>query len=81
MFVFNDALPYLLNLALYNLATKQVGLSELLENIATESSIYSNHLRNLLVVLNKHPELKQAYKQVVNSDVPIQLDSIATYKR
>jgi AAA+ ATPase superfamily predicted ATPase len=75
-----DGFPYLLNLALYNLATDQLSLPELLKNIATESSIYTDHLRNLLVILNEHSELKQAYKQVVNSPIPIKLDSIITYE-
>ena len=51
-----------------------------MKEIATESSIFSNHLRSLLVTLNKHPELKQAYKQLVNSDTPLQFDPLATYE-
>ena len=75
-----DGLPYLLNLALYNLATDKISLEKLLKEVATESSIYSNHLRSLLVILNKHPELKQAYKQLVNSDTPLQFDPLTTYE-
>ena len=72
--------PYLLSLAFYHLITNNITWKKLVNEAATESSIYINHLRNLLVTLNQYPELKKAYKKVVNSDVSIQLNPIMTYE-
>ena len=75
-----DGHPYLLNLAFYNLITQNVNLEQIVTEAATESSIYSNHLRGLLVILHQHPKLAQAYKQTVTSEASVQLNSIFVYE-
>ncbi|GAB1540721.1 hypothetical protein NUACC21_33900 [Scytonema sp. NUACC21] len=72
--------PYLVRLAMYHIATGKVTLKHLLQSATTEAGIYANHLRSLLNILQPVPELAQAMKKVVNSTVPVELDSIQIYK-
>ncbi|KYC36309.1 hypothetical protein WA1_42055 [Scytonema hofmannii PCC 7110] len=72
--------PYLIRLALYHIAAEKLTLENLLESATTEAGIYANHLRSLLDILQSVPELAQALKKVVNSTVPVELDSIQIYK-
>lgn len=76
--------PYLVRLAMYEVSTQKVTLDQLLKEAATEAGIYSNHLRRHLETLQQDtPEtqaLKQAFKEVVTSGKPIELDSMQIYK-
>ena len=72
--------PYLLNLALCHLVTQNDNVQKLIEEATTETGIYRDHLRGHLVFLGQYPELAQVYKQVVLSDQPVKLDSLAAYK-
>jgi hypothetical protein len=72
--------PYLIGLALYEVGTQKISLDQLLDQASTEVGIYRNHLRRLLATLQKSPDLIQAFKKVVTSSVPAELDSIQIYK-
>jgi hypothetical protein len=72
--------PYLTSLALYHLCQGEMTLEKLLETASTPVGIYSQHLRELLSLLQAEPELISAMQQVVSADSPNQLDAIAAYK-
>ncbi len=72
--------PFLIRLAMYEVSSKNFNLEQLLHEASTEAGIYSNHLRGYLEVLQKCPKLAQAFKLVVDSPEPVELDSIQIYK-
>ncbi|MEH2196579.1 MAG: AAA-like domain-containing protein [Nostoc sp.] len=72
--------PYLVNLALYHLCQQETRLEVLLETASTPVGIYSQHLRELLSLLQKEPELMSAMQQVIATDEKVELDAIAAYK-
>lgn len=68
--------PYLIQLALYHLWEYQnesplTQLEAILQTAATDAGIYGSHLRRLLTLLERSPELSQAMTQVVNSEEPV----------
>ncbi|MEG4072169.1 AAA-like domain-containing protein [Microcoleus sp. Pol14C2] len=72
--------PYLVRLAMYEISCGKISLTQLLKNAASESGIYSSHLRKHLEILQHNPELALALKKVVNSAEPVELDSMQIYK-
>jgi hypothetical protein len=72
--------PYLVQQALYQLRCQGVTLEQLLQDAPTEAGIYSNHLRRHWENLQKNSELAQAYKKVVKSLEPVQLERVQSYK-
>ncbi|MBW4495967.1 MAG: AAA-like domain-containing protein [Oscillatoria princeps RMCB-10] len=72
--------PHLVRLAFYNIARQDVTLEDLLRDAPTETGIYANHLRQHLRHLEQHPELASAFKQVVETDSPVQLMPAVAYK-
>ena len=72
--------PYLVNLALYHLRQGKMTLEELLQTASTPTGIYSQHLRELLTLLQKEPQLMSAMQQVVVVNEAVELDAIAGYK-
>ena len=72
--------PYLLRLAMYHMITDKVSLKKLLQKAVTEEGIYTNHLRDLLNKLSQGEDLRKAFKQVVNSNLGVKLDSFQIYK-
>jgi hypothetical protein len=72
--------PYLVSLALYHLCHEEITLEVLLESASTQVGIYSQHLRELLSLLQKEPELMSAMKKVIDTDEKVELDAIAAYK-
>ncbi|MHC5779513.1 AAA-like domain-containing protein [Nostoc sp.] len=72
--------PYLVRLAMYYIAAGKITLEGLLDSATTEAGIYSNHLRSLLDILQGKPKLAQALKKVVDSPVPVALDSMQIYQ-
>ncbi|MBD2455269.1 AAA-like domain-containing protein [Nostoc sp. FACHB-87] len=72
--------PYLVRLAMYYIAAGKITLEDLLDSATTEAGIYSNHLRSLLDILQGKPKLAQALKKVVDSPVPVALDSMQIYQ-
>ncbi|AFY59168.1 ATPase [Rivularia sp. PCC 7116] len=72
--------PYLLRLAMYDVAIAKTTLQDLLQSATTEAGIYRNHLSYLLDILRTAPDLVQALQRVVNSTAGVELDSIEIYK-
>ncbi|HEY9596241.1 MAG TPA: AAA-like domain-containing protein [Cyanophyceae cyanobacterium] len=55
-------------------------LDQLLAEAPTSTGIYSEHLRELLVMLQDHPELTTALKSAIATPEGVKLDPIAAYK-
>ncbi len=72
--------PYLVSLAFYHLCQGEMTLEVLLESASTPVGIYGQHLRELLSLLQKEPELMTAMQQVIATDQKVELDAIAAYK-
>ena len=72
--------PYLIRLALYHLNKNKITLEELLSNAAKEFGIFGDYLRGILLELEDYPELLEALKAVISSEVPIRLDSKQGFK-
>jgi hypothetical protein len=72
--------PYLVRLALYNVATEQLTLDQLLQTAATESGLYGDHLRRHLWNLQQHPELAVAFTKLVRAFEPVELESVLAFK-
>jgi hypothetical protein len=72
--------PYLVRLALYHLARRDVTLEALLRDAPTDAGIYGDHLRRHLQTLQQHPRLAAALKQVVSLTEPVKLDTMQGYQ-
>ncbi|MBK4731499.1 AAA-like domain-containing protein [Oxynema sp. CENA135] len=74
--------PYLIRIALYYLCQsgQSVTLKQLLAEAPSDSGIYGDRLRNLLLTLKENPQLYDAFGKVISSDRPVILEPIATYK-
>ena len=72
--------PYLVRQALYQIARGRIDWDNLLKSSPTEEGIYGNHLRRQLGNLREDPELLEAYKELVTSSRPLQLDSQLAFK-
>ncbi|MFM7887849.1 MAG: AAA-like domain-containing protein, partial [Pseudanabaena sp.] len=72
--------PYLVRQALYQIASGRVTWENLEKLAATEEGIYSNHLRRQLANLKEEPAMMEAFKNLIASDQPLQLDSHIAFK-
>jgi len=72
--------PYLVQEAFAYLQTPQSSLTKLLEIAPTEESPFINHLRELLGKLKLCPELAEVYREVVNKNQPMSLETHQTFK-
>ncbi|MEO0377874.1 MAG: AAA-like domain-containing protein, partial [Cyanobacteria bacterium P01_A01_bin.17] len=72
--------PYLMRLALYHVAQQDLTLEQLLKEAPTDAGIYGEHLRRHLWNLQQHPELAQAFEQVIVSEHPVELKSMLAFK-
>jgi serine/threonine-protein kinase len=72
--------PYLVRLALYHIANKDITLEELIKNGAGENNLYSDHLKRHLWNLEKYPSLLEGIKQISISDTPVRLSSEQAFK-
>ncbi|MEM9273724.1 MAG: AAA-like domain-containing protein [Cyanobacteria bacterium P01_F01_bin.143] len=72
--------PYLIRLALYQIANQDLALDQLLAEASTDAGIYGEHLRRHLWNLKQHPDLAKAFLQVISSDSPVSLESILAFK-
>src|SRR5919202_1730678 len=72
--------PHLVRRAFYKIARQEITLEEILEEAATDTGIYADHLRLHLWNLKQHPELAKALKQVVEADEPVELESALKFK-
>jgi hypothetical protein len=72
--------PYLVRLAMYQIKTQNLSLEQFLSAAISETGIYSNTLRRLSNILNHSPSLSSAFVAILESDVPITLDSLQIYQ-
>jgi hypothetical protein len=72
--------PYLVRLSLYYLARRELTLEELVKTAATDTGIYSHHLHRHLWNLQQHPKLTAAFKQVLSTTEPIELEQVKGFK-
>ncbi|MEM6398729.1 MAG: AAA-like domain-containing protein [Cyanobacteria bacterium P01_D01_bin.116] len=73
--------PYLLEQAFFYLKIHpEVTISELLTQAITDAGIYSHHLREHWLNLQEHQELATAFKEVIFSPTPIQIEPILAYQ-
>jgi hypothetical protein len=68
--------PYLVSLALYHMYQDEVMLEELLQTAHTLGGIYSQHLRELLTLLQADPQLMSAMEEVVMVNERVRFDAI-----
>ena len=72
--------PYLVRLALYHIARKDVTLVQLLEEAPTEAGLFRDHLRGHWWNLRQHPELASAFQTIVTADAPVSLEPSVLFK-
>ena len=72
--------PYLLNLAFCHLVTRDNDLEKIIREAATDTGIYRDHLRGHLVTLTEHPELTQVYRQIIEAEKPVVVNSLTSYE-
>lgn len=72
--------PNLINQALISLKHKETTLEEFLSRAPTRKGIYRNYLNNQLLVLEKNPHLKSAYREVLIANKPVRLDPVVGFK-
>ncbi len=67
--------PYLVRLAFYKMIRENISLKQIINEAATASGIYANHLRiHLRNLKEQYPELIKPLQQVVISDKPVELN-------
>lgn len=72
--------PYLMRVALYNLARQDMTLAELLQTAPTEAGPYGDHLRRHLWNLEQRPDMAEAVKRIVAADGPVRLESVQAFQ-
>ena len=72
--------PYLLRVAMYQIARERMTLSDLKQVAPTEEGPYSDHLRRHLRNLEDDSLLLAAVKQVVTGNTPVTLGSVEAFK-
>ena len=72
--------PYLVRLSLYHIAQRDLTLPELLAEAPTDTGLFGEHLRRHLWNLQQHPDLAQAFHQVIFSDRPVILKPMLAFK-
>jgi hypothetical protein len=72
--------PFLMRVALYEIASGQRILDDLLKVAPTRQGPYAAHLNHLESLLREKPKLLTAFKQVISTDKPFRLSSEETFK-
>jgi hypothetical protein len=72
--------PYLVRLALYHLAQRDLSFTDLIRHASSEAGLFRDHLRGYWWKLQQHPELAAAFTQVLKSDQPVLLAPDALFK-
>ncbi|NES91089.1 AAA-like domain-containing protein [Okeania sp. SIO2B9] len=72
--------PYLIKLALYEIYQHNISIDDLLKTAATDVGCYADHLQRHWWHLQQSPELAQAAKTVMNSNQPVQLETMQGLK-
>ncbi|MCA1995323.1 MAG: AAA-like domain-containing protein, partial [Coleofasciculus sp. S288] len=72
--------PYLVRVALYQIARGRMSLEQLMQVAPTEEGPYYDHLRRHLCNLDENAELVAAVKQVVAADRPVEIRTAEAFK-
>ena len=72
--------PYLINLAFCHVVIQNANIEHIVQESTTDTGIYRDYLRGLLVTLGKHSDLAAAFRQVIKADAPITLNTIVAYE-
>jgi AAA-like domain len=76
--------PYLIQLLFYHLRQSpepvEQCLPALLQQAATPTGIYGEHLRRHFMAIVAAPDLQSALMQVLKSDVPVPIDTVLAYQ-
>ena len=73
--------PFLLQKAFELLKNdRNLTMQSVLAEATTESGIYSNHLRQIWVELEQHPELSATYCRLLEAKTPLMLNPVQAYK-
>ena len=72
--------PYLLRVALYEIARQRMSVEELLQVAPTEGGLYGDHLRRHYLNLKSDDELVAALRQVVSANEPIQVGTEEAFR-
>lgn len=72
--------PYLIRLAMYHIKSTRITVKQFVKEALSETGIYSSLLLRLFSIIKQSPELVSAFTQVVNSDVPIELNPLHIYQ-
>lgn len=72
--------PALIQQALFHLAKGDLTLTQLIQTAPTDAGIYHNHLHRHLQYLQEQPELAAAYKQVIHTSDPVELEQLLAFK-
>ncbi len=72
--------PYLLRVALYQIARSRITLKRLWEIAPTDAGPYSEHLRRHLLNLHEDKELLAAFKRVLATEQPVDVGNTAAFK-
>ncbi|BAY26832.1 hypothetical protein NIES2100_66480 [Calothrix sp. NIES-2100] len=72
--------PYLVRVALYEIARERITLNQLEQIALKEASPYSDHLRRHLLNLQTDVQLLEALKEVVIADEPVDVGTTAAFQ-
>ncbi|GET37133.1 AAA-like domain-containing protein [Microseira wollei] len=72
--------PYLVRLAFYYLSRGEITLNKLLQSAPTQMQVYRDYLRNIWMILHRHPQMMGALKRLLNEPEDAKLDSAISYK-
>jgi hypothetical protein len=72
--------PYLLRVALYEIARQRMSIAELLQVAPTEGGLYGGHLRRHYLNLKSDEKLVAALRQVVSANEPIQVGTEEAFR-
>ena len=72
--------PYLVRMAIYRIARREMTLEQLLQIAPTEGGFYSDHLRRHLLNLEENQELLTAMKRVIAENTPVRIDTREAFK-
>ncbi|MEL6164882.1 MAG: AAA-like domain-containing protein, partial [Cyanobacteria bacterium J06628_3] len=67
--------PFLVRLALYYIARKDITLNKLLQTAPTTIGIYSTYLRNIESILENHPDLRAGMQELITNKEQAQLNN------
>jgi AAA-like domain/CHAT domain len=70
--------PYLVRVALYQIARDRMTLEKLIQIAATEESPYSDHLRRHLLNLQEDEKLQIAVRRILTSDLGVDVTKVGT---